>query len=464
MKARTIFAKMFFSFMLITFISFGLSSLLSATIFKSNLRDFIRAGSEQMQDHIIERIKYGYGKGWDRETLVDSLEWGMGGPERSYQLYGADGQLLYSLGNRGKPIPLDPQVVQDALSGKRVSEETSSDHTKVLLTAKSIPNAESMDEKVIVSLSFEFERDVNRFVQPYFLSMLITIPLAVAIYFVLGRRLARPLKAMSQTALQYAKGDFSRKVEVNTEDEIGQLGKTLNYMAEELGSLETQRREFLANVSHDLRAPLTSINGFLTALQDGAIPPARQRHYFDMMKESSDRMMKLVGDLLDMARIEAGQFRLEKVRFNLSEQTRKTIARMEPMFAAQRVSVSLNSPAEDIFTVADPDRLDQVLANLLQNAIFYSPAGREVEVTLAERNDATVIVVRDHGVGISQEDLNRIWDRFFKGDKARSRKLGTGIGLSIVKHILDLHDARIEVESELGQGTTFTITMAVSSV
>ncbi|TYP71836.1 sensor histidine kinase [Paenibacillus methanolicus] len=459
MKMRTIFAKMFLSFLLITFISFGLSSLLSATIFKSNLRSFIRAGSEQMQDRVIERIKYGYSKGWDQETLVESLQWGMGGPERTYQLYGADGRLLYTLGNHGKAIPLETEIVSDALGGKRVSEETYSDQTRVLLTAKAIPGATNMEEKAIVSLSFEFERDVNRFVQPYLLSMLVTIPLAVAIYFVLGRRLARPLREMSQTALQYAKGDFSRKVEVRTEDEIGQLGQAINYMAEELGSLENQRREFLANVSHDLRAPLTSINGFLTALTDGAIPPEKQRRYLELMKESSDRMMKLVGDLLDMARIEAGQFRLEKIRFNLSEQTRKTIARMEPLFAQHRVSVGLDGPAEDLFVIADPDRIDQVVANLLQNAILYSPAASRVDVSLREEDGLARIIVRDYGIGIAPEELTRIWERFYKGDKSRSRKVGTGIGLSIVKHILDLHGAQIEVESEVGQGTTFAITI-----
>ncbi|MFC4102333.1 sensor histidine kinase [Paenibacillus xanthanilyticus] len=459
MKARTIFAKMFLSFLLITFISFGLSSLLSATIFKSNLRSFIRAGSEQMQDRVIERIKYGYSKGWDQETLVESLQWGMGGPERTYQLYGADGRLLYTLGNHGKAIPLEAEVVSDALRGKRVAEEMYADQTRVLLTAKAIPGAANMEEKAIASLSFEFERDVNRFVQPYLLSMLVTIPLAVAIYFVLGRRLARPLREMSQTALQYAKGDFSRKVEVRSEDEIGQLGQAINYMGEELESLENQRREFLANVSHDLRAPLTSINGFLTALTDGAIPPDKQQRYLELMKESSDRMMKLVGDLLDMARIEAGQFRLEKVRFNLSEQTRKTIARMEPLFAQQRVSVSLEGPAEDLYVTADPDRIDQVLANLLQNAIFYSPAGSRVDVSLREEKGLARIIVRDYGIGIAPEELTRIWERFYKGDQSRSRKVGTGIGLSIVKHILDLHGARIEVESEVGQGTTFAITI-----
>ncbi|MCQ6559497.1 sensor histidine kinase [Paenibacillus mendelii] len=459
MRTNTIFGKLFLSFLLITFLSFGLSIMLSSTFFKSNLRSFIRNGSETMQDRVVDHIKFGYSKGWSRETVIDSLQWGVGGPERAYQFYDGRGQLLYTVGNRGRMIPVAEKFVQDALAGHRVREEIEVNNRQTLFTAREIQDASGLEEKVIISFSFEFDRDVNRFFQPFMLSVLLTIPIAIAIYFVLGRRLSRPLKEMSRSALMYAKGDFSRKVEVRTRDEIGQLGETLNYMAAELASLENARREFLANVSHDLRAPLTSINGFLTAMMDGAIPPEREKHYMEMMKESSDRMMKLVGDLLDMARIEAGQFRLEKVRFNITEQIRKTIARMEPQFVQHQIAVDLDSPEEDLYTVADPDRIDQVLANLLQNAVFYSPAGSGVRVSIKEHNGSTVIAVSDQGIGMTQEELERIWDRFYKGDKARSRKLGTGIGLSIVKHILDRHDAAIRIESEVGRGTVFTITL-----
>ncbi|UVI28883.1 sensor histidine kinase [Paenibacillus spongiae] len=459
MSTKTIFGKLFLSFLLITFVSFGLSTLLSSTFFKSNLRSFIRDGSEMMQGRVVDHIKFGYSKGWSRETVIDSLQWGVGGPERAYQFYDRNGRLLYTVGNHGKPIPVDGKLVEEALAGYRVQEETVVNDRQTLFTARSIKDAGNLEEKVIISFSFEFDRDVNRFFRPFMLSVFITIPVAVAIYFVLGRRLSRPLKEMTHRALMYAKGDFSRKVEVRTKDEIGQLGESLNYMAAELASLESARREFLANVSHDLRAPLTSINGFLTALMDGAIPPDREKHYLEMMKESSDRMMKLVGDLLDMARIEAGQFSLEKVRFNMTEQIRKTIARMEPQFVQHHITVGLDGPEEDLYTVADPDRIDQVLANLLQNAVFYSPAGSEVRVSVKQQDGRTEISVCDHGIGMTQKELEHIWDRFYKGDKARSRKLGTGIGLSIVKHILDRHHASIRIESEVGRGTSFTFTL-----
>ncbi|MFD0712643.1 sensor histidine kinase [Paenibacillus sp. GCM10027626] len=456
-RLRSIFAKLFFSFLLIIMLSFGLSSLLSSTFFKNDVRSFIRDRSDMMQSRVIQQLKFGYSKGWDQDTIIRTLEWGVGGPDRAYQFYDANGRLLYTVGNRGIPIPLNDETILAALSGERVADETEVDDRKILFTARAIDGAEALREKVVVSFSFEFQRDVNRFFQPFMLSVLITIPLAVAIYYLLGLRLSRPLKEMAGIALSYAKGDFSRKVEVRTKDEIGQLGATLNYMAAELATLENARREFLANVSHDLRAPLTSINGFLAAIMDGAVPPDKEKHYLAMMRESSDQMMKLVGDLLDMARIEAGQFRLDKRPFDIVEQLRKTIARMEPLFAQQRVAVALDCMEEKLHVVADPDRLDQVMANLLQNAIFYSPPGSEVQVSIAKEERGVFIAVRDEGIGMSAEELERIWDRFYKGDKARSRKLGTGIGLSIVKHIVDLHEGQIAVESEPDRGTVFTV-------
>jgi len=459
-----IFAKLFLSFLLIIMLSFGLSSLLSANFFKTNLKMFISDRSEMMQNRIVQQLKFGYSKGWDRDTIIETLKWGVGVPDRSYQFYDASGKLLYTVGNQGVPIVVDQRLIEQALSGKGVKDQLEAEDRPVLFTARAIEGADTMMEKVVVSFSFEFQRDVKRFTGPFMTSMLITIPIAVAIYYVLGRRLSRPLKEMAGTALSYAKGDFSQKVEVRTKDEIGQLGATLNYMANELETLENTRREFLANVSHDLRAPLTSINGFLTAIMDGTVPPEREKHYLAMMRESSDQMMRLVGDLLEMARIEAGQFRLEQVNFDLSEQIRKTIARMEPLFAQRDITVTLvcSSEGERLDVVADPDRLDQVLANLLQNAVMYSPAGSEVQVTVSREIAGTVIIVRDQGIGMSEEELERIWDRFYKGDKARSRKLGTGIGLSIVKHIVDLHGAEITVESEPGKGTAFTIVLLPS--
>jgi signal transduction histidine kinase len=240
------------------------------------------------------------------------------------------------------------------------------------------------------------------------------------------------------------------------------LGETFNYMAAELAGLDQMRKDFVANVSHDLRSPLTSIHGFVRAFLDETIPNERKHHYLLIMNEQTERMMKLVNDLLDLARIEAGQVEIRPAIFNVSELVRQVVARMEPEWMKKQVTVEVPSEeAQDIYVCADLDRIDQVIANLLQNAIQFSPPHSSIEVMVKKEAQA-VVSVRDDGPGIRQEDLESIWERFYKADRARTKQVGTGIGLSIVKHILDLHHSPIDVQSEVGKGSTFTFRLPLA--
>ncbi|MFD1739591.1 sensor histidine kinase [Bacillus salitolerans] len=297
------------------------------------------------------------------------------------------------------------------------------------------------------------------FVFTSFISIIIT---GIFAYY-LSKKITAPLREMNRIALQIAKGQFNQQVEVKNRDEIGELGKTFNYMANELSSLDQMRKDFVANVSHDLRSPLTSILGFSKAFLDETIPEERKHHYFTLMKEQSERMLKLVNDLLDVARIEAGQLEIRTVSFNLSELVRQVVARMEPEFVKKQVSVELISNCEqDIYAHADPNKIDQVIVNLIQNAVQFSSNNSYVEVILNKEEQAE-ISIRDYGSGIRQDDIESIWDRFYKAERSRTHKTGTGLGLSIVKHILDLHHTDIRVESEIGKGTTFTFKLPISS-
>lgn len=294
------------------------------------------------------------------------------------------------------------------------------------------------------------------------LASTISIVVTALFAYFLSKRITAPLREMNRVALHIAKGHFDERVTIYTHDELAELGRTFNDMAHALASLDQMRKDFVANVSHDLRSPLTSIHGFATAFLDGTVPDERKRHYFILMKEQTERMMKLVNDLLDMARIEAGQFEIRPVAFNLSELVRHVVARLEPGFTNKRVNVELLSEEDrDVYAFADPDRIDQVVVNLVQNAVQFSLPNSSVEVTLRAEEHA-VVSVRDYGPGISQEDMKSIWERFYKADKARGKESGTGIGLSIVKHILDLHQSPIHVESEVGKGSTFTFTLPVA--
>ncbi|MCT8138244.1 GHKL domain-containing protein [Anaerobacillus sp. CMMVII] len=216
--------------------------------------------------------------------------------------------------------------------------------------------------------------------------------------------------------------------------------------------------------SHDMRSPLTSINGFVGAMLDGTIPENDQKRYLHLMKDETERLIKLVNDLLDIARIEAGQVSIHPRNYNVSEQIRKLIAKLEPQLSKQKIDIEIQSNEEDdLYIFADRDRIDQVLGNLIENAINFSNNKGLVVITLSKIEKEVQISIADHGPGIPKKELKFIWDRFFKVDKARSQKVGTGIGLSIVKHIIDLHGAKIEVQSELGKGTVFSISLPTAT-
>jgi signal transduction histidine kinase len=302
--------------------------------------------------------------------------------------------------------------------------------------------------------------------QLFSIAAFLSLVLTSALFFYLSRRITAPLREMQQVALQIARGAFDQRVNITTHDEVGALGEAFNAMAAELAGLDQMRRDFVANVSHDLRSPLTSIHGFVRAFLDEAIPDERKHHVLQVMDEQTTRLIKLVNDLLDLARIEAGQVEIYPVSFNLSELVRQVVARMEPEWAKKQIAVNLLSEeAQDISVVADRDRMDQVLVNLVHNAIQFSPPARSVTVSLRKEAEVAqaVIAVQDEGPGIRQEERELIWERFYKADQARTKQTGTGIGLSIVKYLLDLHHRPITVTSDVGKGSTFTFTLPLAS-
>jgi signal transduction histidine kinase len=305
-------------------------------------------------------------------------------------------------------------------------------------------------------------KDYNQMKYLFLLSSIISITITGLFTYYLSKRMTAPLREMNRVALHIARGQFDQKIKIKTRDELGELGETFNYMAQELAGLDQMRKDFVANVSHDLRSPLTSIHGFVRAFLDDTIPNERKHHYYTIMDEQTERMIKLVNDLLDIARIEARQLEIRPVNFNLSELVRQVVARMEPDFVKKQVNVEwISDETQDIHVFADPDRIDQVIVNLIQNAVQFSSSDSSVEVILKKEEQA-VVSIRDDGPGIRQEDIESIWERFYKADRARTKKAGTGLGLSIVKHILDLHQTDIQVESEVGRGTAFTFTLPMA--
>ena len=266
---------------------------------------------------------------------------------------------------------------------------------------------------------------------------------------------------MNDIAKKYAKGDFSKSVQYQSSDEIGQLAKSFNYMAKELDQLETRRKQFISNISHELRSPLTSIKGFIIALMDGTIPEHRRTHYLSLMKDETERMIKLVNDTLDINQMEEGHVQIYRTEYDLTAQVNNIIHKFEPHLAKKDLEIRFHSDQEyDVY--ADKERIEQVFINLLQNAVQFSKKGGLITITLIREGQFVKVKIQDYGEGIPEEHLQLIWRRFYKVDEARTNKTGAGLGLSIVKSILDLHDAEIEIQSKLGEGTVVTFTLPIA--
>lgn len=278
----------------------------------------------------------------------------------------------------------------------------------------------------------------------------------------LSRRMSRPLREMSEAAQALAQGQFDQRVSLPAgDDEIGRLAASFNHMAAQLGDLERLRREFIANVSHELRSPLTSMRGFLQGVLDGTVPPEERERYLGLAFDETRRLSRLVNDLLDLTALESGDAHFQMTDVDTPVVLRRVAAKMEPQAADKGLGLTLDLPPSGPGPVlADPDRMEQVLFNLLDNAIRFTPQGGTVTLLARDHDGAVEIVVSDTGPGIPPEDLERLWERFFKSDRARTRsKGGTGLGLAITKELVERQGGTIKVESHVGQGTTFFVSL-----
>ena len=281
----------------------------------------------------------------------------------------------------------------------------------------------------------------------------------IAIYFI-TERIIHPLKNMTKAAKQFAKGDFESRVTVNGEDEVSELGRAFNHMAESLENLEKMRNSFLASVSHDLRTPMTTIAGFIDGITSGAIPPEKHEYYLNIISVEVHRLSRLVSELLDISRLESGDRKLEFVDFDVAEVARLILISFESKIDEKRLDVEFDVEEDSMFARADKDAVYQVLYNLCHNAIKFSCEGGRFRIGMSKRGGKIEVRVFNDGQLIPEEDIPMIFERFYKSDKSRGLdKSGVGLGLYICKTIIDAHGENISVESREGFGTEFTFTL-----
>lgn len=291
----------------------------------------------------------------------------------------------------------------------------------------------------------------------FLLSLIIVIFFTEMVYI--------PLRKITEATEQYAAGNMHYEFSVDSEDEMGYLAASLNYMASEIARSEDNQKKFVANVSHDFRSPLTSIKGYLEAMLDGTIPPEMHEKYLTIVLNETDRLTKLTNSLLTLNNLNTKGVMLERTDFDINQVIRNVAASFEGTCRQKNVAIELVLVGDYLYVNADMGKIQQVLYNLLDNAIKFSHHDSAIKIEITEKRSKIFVSVKDRGIGIPKDDLKLIWDRFYKSDLSRGKdKKGTGLGLSITKEIIHAHGEHINVISTEGVGTEFIFSLPKSDI
>ncbi len=303
----------------------------------------------------------------------------------------------------------------------------------------------------------------NEIVDIVSLSVVIVLLCAFVLLFVFTFLVYKPIRKITNVAENYAKGDFSQQIKVNSNDEIGYLANTLNYMASTLDTMEEQQRKFISNVSHDFRSPLTSIKGYIEAMLDGTIPVEMQEKYLNIILFETERLNKLTHNILDLNTFGSNGMSLNISEFDINDMIRTTTRTFEGICSKKGLSFDLLLTGEQLFVKGDMSKIQQVLYNLIDNATKFSNNNSTIIIDTNIRNEKVLISVKDSGIGIPSSSIKKIWERFYKTDQSRGKdKKGTGLGLAIVKEIVQAHNENIDVISTEGVGTEFIFTLPLA--
>lgn len=307
----------------------------------------------------------------------------------------------------------------------------------------------------------QIEQTITDISEVMFKVIMFTTAITFVLIYVVSRQMSKPLKDMGRVAKQIANGDFDKRIEVVGEDEIAQLALSLNYMAGELDKIESNRKAFIANVSHDMRSPLTSIQGFVTAMLDGTIPPERQEKYLNVVLNESQRMIKMTNDILELNKLEEGQMPLKKMAFDLHEMIRDLMANFEAQTHEKQLTVNLILDSKVQKVLADPEKIARVVQNLLDNAFKFVNIQGTIEIETQAKQNKVWVYIRNSGPAIPEADQKSIWERFYKADLSRGKdKQGMGIGLVIVKEIIKQHNEVLGITSEPGEMVAFYFSLS----
>lgn len=453
---RTLYVRFVTTTLFVMLLSSLLSFIFSNIYYQLHLKP---ANDEKMTSIASEIVTY-----FERQREADIERYLKHVGDLGYQIFVVHengSKSFYGGEFRNKEI--DESIVQDVLSG-HVYHGIAHSSSTLFITG-------FFDNELSNTIGMPITLDNERFalfIRPnvewqfwemrIFFAILLTLVILFSILFVLtgARYLVKPITKLTEATKIIAKGNYHIQLNVNRQDEIGQLARHFSHMAKNLEQLEEMRQEFVSNVSHEIQSPLASIQGFSQTLQTENLSNEQQKQYLSIIEAESRRMSLLSKQLLTLASLDKEENVLEKKTFDLAAQLKQVIFMTEWRWREKDLAIEMELPSTHI--QADENLLHQVWMNLITNSIKFTNEGGSIFIRLTRRENECVVEIKDTGIGISNEDLPHIFSRFYKVDKARTRKEGgSGLGLSIVQKIVHLHGGTIHVNSKVGKGTTFSI-------
>lgn len=367
----------------------------------------------------------------------------------------------------GSETPFDQSDLQTVLSGGTVARRGSNQYfgMDVLFVAVPIKKDGEVSGGVLIHTPLApIEANLRAINEAVIYSLLLGIAASIVLAFIFSRSVSAPILKINSVARAMADGDFSLQAPVMSGSELGMLADSINTLSSQLKEkmqaierIDAARRGFVASISHELRTPLTIVQGYTEALMDGIAQDEKQKEKYLMnIYEETIRLRRLVDDILDLRRLESGMISMRMERADIYKIVNDVADQFREAVNGKKLDIRVNLPGDKLEATGDPDRLRQVVINLVDNAVRFSPENSTVDIRGEVSGDAVMVSVRDQGQGLAQEEQQLVWERFYKADSSRTdRDSGSGLGLAIARQIIDLHGGKIGVESIEGEGSTF---------
>lgn len=405
----------------------------------------------------------------DLETVKDQLDFLAVCLGSAIRIINPSGRLVL---DTELPLNVDDVIIIDAfdptVTGNSyyiVNDFFGSFESDVLSVFAPITSSFKVKGYVVIHYDMiDMTRSCNSLLSISYVMLVILLLLSLIILIFFTEIVYVPLRKITYATEQYAEGNMHYEFQVESDDEIGYLAACLNYMASQIAGAEDDQKKFVANVSHDFRSPLTSIRGYLDAMIDGTIPPELHEKYLGILLNETERLTKLTNSLLMLNNLNTKGMLLDRTDFDINGIIRSTAASFEGTCKSKTMAIELILTGDELYVHADMDKIQQVLYNLIDNAIKFSHHDSVIKVETSLKKNKLFVSIKDTGIGIPKDNLKLIWDRFYKTDLSRGKdKKGTGLGLSIVKEIINCHGEHINVISTEGVGTEFIFSLPLSA-